>query len=301
VTWILALLLVAAVGCAAPPPAPEPDGINPLAYEIEAPHGARALLFGSVHVARDAAWELPRSIQQELSRAELLVLEIDLSKTTDAEMLQIMLGLGVMPPGKHLRQVVSRETWQLLSQRTAEQGLPLEALDALKPWVVALQFVSLSLVDAGFQAEHGVERGLVSTTQQLPIRGLETPYEQLSIFDNLPYPVQDRMLLEARRPSEDQAPELDALLDAWRRGDARAMEAILFQDRDDPQLARFYEETYDRRNLRMAESLDEILSEGQRAFVVVGAGHQDGRRGLPSVLREAGNRVRQVSGTRASE
>jgi uncharacterized protein YbaP (TraB family) len=34
---------------------------------------------------------------------------------------------------------------------------------------------------------------------------------------------------------------------------------------------------------------------------VVGAGHLVGRRGLPSVLRVAGYRVRQVSGSRASE
>jgi len=296
---MLALLLSAAVGCAsAPPPPPVDDGrINPLAFEIEAPDGARAMLFGSVHVARASDWDLPDPVSRALAGADVLVLEIDLSKTTDAEMLQIMLGLGVMPPGKHLRQVVSKETWSLLEKRAAEVDLPIEVLDALKPWVVALQFVGLSLHRAGFEAEHGVERGLVESTQKLPVRGLETPFEQLSIFDNLPYPVQDRMLNEALHAAEDKTPELDALLDAWRRGDARAMESILFKDRDDPQLARFYEETYDRRNLRMAESIDEILSEGRQAFVVVGAGHLIGRRGLPNVLREAGYRVRQVSGT----
>ena len=297
-SWILALLLVAAVGCAGPPPPPEPTGIDPLAYEIEAPDGTRALLFGSVHVAREADWELPAPVQQGLSRAELLVLEIDLSRTSELEMVEIMLGLGELPPGKRLRQVVSRETWDLLAKRCAELGLPLEALDARKPWVVALQLVSMSLLEAGLLPEHGVERGLVATTRSLPIRGLETPFEQLSIFDNLPYPVQDRMLREALRPSEDQTPELDALLEAWRRGDGEAIEEILFRDRDDPQLARFYEATYDLRNLRMASSIDEILSEGRRAFVVVGAGHLVGRRGLPNVLREAGYRIRQVSGKR---
>ena len=91
------------------------------------------------------------------------------------------------------------------------------------------------------------------------------------------------MLSEALRPPQDQTSELDALIDAWKRGDAAAMEGILFRDRDDPKLARFYEETYDLRNLRMAESIDEILSEGGRAFVVVGAGHLIGRHGLPSL------------------
>lgn len=296
--WIAALLLVAGVGCAGAPPEPVEPAVDPLAFEIEAPDGARAMLFGSIHVARPGDWALPDPVSRALAAADVLVLEIDLSTTSEAEMLEIMLGLGVMPPGKRLRQVVRRETWTLLGQRAHELELPLDTLDKLKPWVVALQFVGLSLRSAGFEAQHGVERGLVESTETLPVRGLETPFEQLSIFDNLPYPVQDRMLFEALQPSEEQGPELDSLLDAWRRGDAEAMEAILFKDRGDPQLARFYEETYDLRNLRMAESIEQILHEERQAFVVVGAGHLIGQRGLPSLLREAGYEVRQVSGTR---
>ena len=294
---ILATLLLAALGCAsAPQPRVDEDRINPLAYEIESPAGARAMLFGSVHIARANAWKLPKPVERALSRADLLVLELDLSATSQVEMVELMLGLGVMPPGQRLRQVVSAETWKLLEERTAGQELTLELLDRLKPWVVALQIIGESLKSAGFDAEHGVERGLVAARKKLPIRGLETPFEQLSIFDNLPYPVQDRMLLDALQPADGN--ELDQLLDAWRRGDARELEAILFKDRGDPQFARFYEETYDLRNLRMAESIEEIMADGQQAFVVVGAGHLIGRRGLPSVLRDAGFRVRQVSGTR---
>lgn len=296
---ILASLLVAAVlGCAGAPPPEDDSAATPLAYQVSAPGGGRALLFGSVHVARANQWVLPEEITRELERAQVLVLEIDLAKTSQEEMLQLMLGLGVMPPGQRLRQVVSDETWSLLEERAPEAGVPIEQLDQLKPWVVALQFIALSLQRAGFDPEHGVEQELVRESPELPVRGLETAYEQLSSFDDLPYPVQDRMLLDALRPTDEQAPELDALMEAWRRGDARQLEAIVFDDRDDPELARFYEETYDRRNMRMAESLEEILAETERAFVVVGAAHLLGDRGIPALLRASGYEVRQVSGTR---
>ena len=187
-------------------------------------------------------------------------------------------------------------TWALLEKRAPETGIPLEQLDRLKPWAVALQFIGQSLQQAGLEIQHGVERGLIEAAPQLPVRGLETPYQQLATFDDLPYPVQDRMLLEALLPSDDRDRKLNGLWEAWRRGDARQLEAIVFKDRDDPLLSRFYEQTYDRRNVRMAEALEEILEDTQRAFVVIGAGHLVGPRSIPMLLRSSGFVVRQVSG-----
>ncbi len=284
------LLIAAALGCAGA--RVDPGAATPLAFEVRAPSGGRALLFGSIHVGRANQWTLPDSLTRELERAELLVLEIDLSATSPEELQQLMLGLGVMPPGQRLRQVVSDETWRLLEQRAPKTGQTIEQFDRLKPWVVALQLMVFSFQAAGFEAERGVEHELLTDSPALPVRGLETPYDQLSTFDGLPYPVQDRMLLEALRPGDD------ALMEAWRSGDAERLEAIVFKDRNDPELAIFYEETYDRRNARMAEVLEEILQETQRAFVVVGAAHLLGARGIPSLLRESGYQVRQVSGKR---
>lgn len=295
---ILAPLLLVAVACAgAQPHPPDPNRIDPLAFEIESPTSGRAMLFGSVHVARPNDWRLPERVSQGLARADLLVLEIDPSKTSQTEMHEIMLGLGALPPGQRLRQVVSPETWALLQERARESDLDLAALEDRKPWVIALLIFGMSLENAGIASEHGVERRLIASDRQIPIRGLETPFEQFSVFDDLPYPVQDRMLLDSLRPAKG-APDHDALLEAWRRGDARELEAILFRNRDDPKLARFYEATFDLRNLRMAEQIEEILVEGQHAFVVVGVGHLVGRRGLPQVLHDAGFRVRQISGMR---
>jgi uncharacterized protein YbaP (TraB family) len=301
---ILARLLVAAalaaLGCAtAAPPAPEPAPVEaPLAFEVESPAGARAVVFGSVHMARPDTWTLPETIRDAFAGARLLVLEVDLSTTTAEEMQALMLALGEMPPGQRLRQVVSDETWELLEDHAAGTGVPLVLLDRLKPWLLALQLGVLSMQQSGFDPQHGVELRVVEQAGDLPVRGLETPYEAFGVLDDLPYPVQDRMLLDALRPSDQQTSELDVLMEAWRRGDAARIEAIVFKDRSDPQLARFYEEFYERRNLRWAEALAEILAQTHPAFVVVGAGHLVGERSLQARLRESGFRIRQISGSR---
>lgn len=297
---MFAAAALAVLGCAAPaPPAPEPAEVaSPLAFEVESPAGARAVLFGSAHLARPDQWSLPETVTRAFENAKVLVLEVDLSATTPEEMQELMLALGVMPPGQRLRQVVSDETWRLLEAHAADTGIELALLDRLKPWVVALQLSVLSMQQAGFDAQHGVELSLLRESNGIPLRGLETPYEQLAVFDGLPYPVQDRMLLEALKPRAEQTSELDELMEAWRRGDAERIEAIVFKDRSDPKLARFYEEIYERRNRRMAEALEEILAETHPAFVVVGAGHLVGDKSVQAWLRESGFRMRQVSGQR---
>lgn len=46
----------------------------------------------------------------------------------------------------------------------------------------------------------------------------------------------------------------------------------------------------------MADGIEEVLAEVDRAFIVVGALHLVGARGIPALLEQAGYRVEQVEG-----
>jgi uncharacterized protein YbaP (TraB family) len=285
--------LLAATGCATPDPgARSAQRITPLAYELVAPNGSRALLLGSIHLARADDWVLPRPILEALERSDALVFEIDLARTSADEMMALMLDVGVLPPDRRLRDQLSEATWHLLEERAPQHGLSLDALDRLEPWVVALQFMGRSLSEAGFETEHGVEQGVWNVAGSKPVRGLETPLEQFRVFDQLEAPLQERMLRDALAPPD--GPTLEALVNAWRRGDVVALEAILFEDRNDPLMAPLHQATYPRRNLRMAASLTNILLEVRHAFVVVGVGHLVGKRSLPAALARSGYRVERL-------
>jgi uncharacterized protein YbaP (TraB family) len=219
---VLAAGAASIVACAAPAPSPPPPAPveAPLAFEVESPAGARAVVFGSVHLGRPDSWSMPDRIRSAFEKSKLLVLEVDLAATSPEEMQALMLALGEMPPGQRLRQVVSDETWELLEAHAAVSGVPVMLFDRFKPWLLALQLGVLSMQQSGFEPQHGVELRVVQESGGLPVRGLETPYEAFGVLDDLPYPVQDRMLLDALRPSGEQTSEFDVLMDAWRRGDA---------------------------------------------------------------------------------
>ena len=268
---------------------------SPLAYRLENPNGASGWLFGSLHHGRDARPLMPPRLQQALDDAELVVLEIDLSRTSEGDLVAAMLELGSLEEGLRLRDVITRDTWAAVVEHAQETGSDLAALDRLEPWVVYLFFSNRSLERAGFDSEHGVERTVMAEKPETkPVRGLETPEEQFSAFDGLPLPLQERLLLDAiAEPGEATGGDIRALAEAWVGGDAQRLEAILIPD-DDPEMAPFYERIYFRRNHHMARGLRAILDEQSNVFAIVGVGHLLGEEGLPRLLEDSGLRVERV-------
>ena len=294
----LTLSLLLALACASPPPlppcAPGTAGV-PLAFELRAPDGREAFLQGSVHFAREAEAGLDPRAKRALAEADVLVGELDMQALSPMETAQLMLELGRLPEGQRLQDVIAPETWALLQERAQESGTPLEPFQALEPWVAALTFLGFSLLQAGFSPEEGVELQVYASERPHETRGLETIGQQLALFDDLPLDAQEHMLLDALRPARESAIELDSMFTAWRCGDAAALEDVLTGMLDsDPKLARFYEATIFERNATMAKGLTEVMAESGRAFIVVGALHLVGARGIPALLEQAGYRVEQL-------
>jgi uncharacterized protein YbaP (TraB family) len=304
----LILATLAVLACATPAPrAPLPACAQgtagvPLAYELRAPDGRSAFLQGSVHFAREAEAELDPRAKQALHDAKILVGELDVADLSPLQMGQMLLAMGRLPKGQRLQDVLSPETWSLLQERAKATGTPLGPFEQLEPWVVALSFLGVSLSEAGYTAEEGVELQVYGGERPHETRGLESLQDQLSLFASLSLPQQEAMLRDALRPSEENALDLEAMFSAWRCGDAAGLEKVLSGMVDaDPELQPFYEATIFRRNRRMADGVEKVLAESDRAFIVVGALHLVGARGIPALLQQAGYQVDQVRAEAPSE
>ena len=66
----------------------------------------------------------------------------------------------------------------------------------------------------------------------------------------------------------------------------------------DPSVAPYFELFYFERNRNMAHGIAELVDEGGRWFVAVGAAHVVGAQGIPTLLAERGYAVRRVPKTR---
>ena len=144
---------------------------------------------------------------------------------------------------------------------------------------------------AGASADYGVEQVIdASAPANIQRAALETPDEQLGIFDRSP---QKAQLASLRRSLVDLEADPNGYRDlvrAWQAGDIKVLSdaAITPLRKASPTLFR---RLVTERNARWTSLLDARLQGHGRSVVVVGAGHLIGENGVPARLRALGYSV----------
>ncbi len=291
-----ALLLLA---CASVPPPVETGQL--LLWEVARSdgRGGRAHLMGSVHLSDDEI-DFDPAVEQALSRAETLVLEVAPDELDPARMLELTTKTGFFEDGRTLESVLAPETWRLLNDRIVQYGLAPEAFRHMEPWFVGVTLQVVSLQLRGFDPERGVDMALARSAETAgkTIVGLETAATQLAALDSLPLATQELLLRSILESGDDEEAGLLLLLDAWRKGDAARIEAEVFAGLEDhPDLAPFFEAIYFERNRRMASEIAGLVDAGGQSFVIVGAAHVVGEKGIPALLATDGYAVHRLPKT----
>jgi len=259
--------------------------------------GGVLYLFGSIHFEIESAPQFAAEIEAAYTRSDELVVEIDVSDAAGSEFATGTDARGLLEPPTKLADVLSPRTLERLEQYLLERGLPFSFVEGMKPWYVTNLLVLMELREGGYEAEHGVDRHFIQRSGGKPIVELETASEQLDVLDRLPPQIQDSMLWDALNRSPDFDRATDQLIAAWRRGDERTLQELVFRPiREDADFELFYDSIFFRRNEAMAWRLAELASDGKMRFAVVGAGHMLGPRGIPSLLCDRRFEVRRVSG-----
>ena len=166
--------------------------------------------------------------------------------------------------------------------------LSMQILDSQSPWVVGIELADLEYLHLGFDPQQGVEEQLVHRAQSddKPTAGLETLSEELGGLEALSRDDQLRLLDQTLSELKDSLSELQAVLSAWRRGDAAALAALLAREyRAFPAL---YRPLVTARNQRWLPQIEQLLHGERNCLVVVGALHLVGDGGLLELLRKDG-------------
>ncbi len=263
--------------------------------------GGSAHLLGSMHVAKDAL-ALDPAIVVARGTASEIVLEVAPEELTPATLIDLIAEFGRPPAGKTFRDFVSAETASAVEEALADRNLPIAAWELWEPWVLTFMLANDQLASEGFSQEAGIEHSLIAdaVSASKPTRGLETAREQIERMDGLPLATQELLLRDAVS-SEQTASSIDALSDAWRRGDLDALARELFASPSGPGAAAFFEAIYFARNRAFADDIAGLVDGGGDWFIAIGAGHMVGDQGIPQLLAARGYRVERIAKTRSEE
>jgi hypothetical protein len=248
----------------------------------------RVYIAGSIHLLKPENSAIPPALDRAYQDAERLVFELDLDDLDEQALAAEMLGRGTRTDGRTLSATLPATLRAKLDASASQLGLPLAALEGMEPWLSALMLTSVDLMRRGFKSEAGIDQQLATRAKQdrKPVTGLETPAEQFAVFDDLSPTLQTRMLEMTLNELDEAEAAVDAIHDAWRRGDLTALERAMNDGFDDfPELETAL---LDARNLKWLPQVRALLQGDDDVLVVVGAAHLVGKRGLIKLLQDSG-------------
>ena len=254
--------------------------------------GRVGYLAGSLHMLTPDAYPLPASMTRAFDSSDTLMEEADLDELTSPAFAATVLSRALYLDGRTLQDEVSPETFRFIRERAGRAGLPLEALQRMKPWMVAVTLQGLELSAGGFDPALGVDRFFFDRAKRtnVTVLPLEAAIDQIAYLERLGPSLQDTLVKEQVENAAAEVTTVKQMAAAWRSGDAVALEALALGDlKDAPAI---YQALIVERNRNWLPKVRSCF-ETRRCFVVVGAAHLLGPDGLLAALRGQGYTVTQ--------
>ena len=242
-------------------------------------------LIGTAHILRpETVWNAPK-ITRAVEESTELWLEIADDGTQAA--LALVPKYGFDANGSLTKRLKPKQKARL-AKLAARYGLPLAAVDKMKPWMAAFALTALPLQNAGYDANAGVEEVLrkQAKAEGDKIAGLETVEEQFQLLDGIPERDQLLLLDETLGDLEEGLGLFEKMTKAWSDGDTEALAKLTI---DDMKKARsVYDRLVVQRNIRWSEKIVEMLKGSGVQTIAVGAGHLVGPDSVQAQLRKRG-------------
>jgi uncharacterized protein YbaP (TraB family) len=282
----------AAPSTATPSTAAAPEWKRPLLYRVgKAPKAW--YVFGTIHVPDGRLDTFPPELEAALRESDRVYTEIPMDDATQAALAPRLM----LPEGQSLSTLVPPKLYERVSGAFAAHGIPMAPFERMKPWAVSVQVAVLDKLFV-LAIKKPLDAVLYQRAQAAgkTVGGLETPEEQLGLFDELT-PKEQVELLEQAVDFRDKvrAEKRDALaelLDAYVAGKEDELLRLVKEDYDpkDPVSVKLMKRVFTDRNRTLAERmLARVAADpGKVQLFAVGSGHLVGDDGIVERLRKQG-------------
>jgi len=252
-------------------------------------------LFGTIHLLKPGTVWMTDDIQSALTGSQKLYLEVSPAEQADAALVQgLVQKYGVLPEGQSLSDHLPAEDAAALKEGLISLGLGEAAVERFKPWFAGTTFSSLKFLQLGYNPASGVEAALGSLAQArgIPVDGLETMEDQLSMFDSMSPSDTKAYVRDLLNEQDKLSNMMTEVTESWAQGDLKALdEEINDVDELSPTLA---EKIIYARNRTWAGKIKDMLAQPGQIFIAVGSGHFVGDRSVIDYLEERGVEAARV-------
>lgn len=302
---LVAAAVLAFCGCTTPrgggePRQPAAGVLRPKAFlwEVTRPEAPDRPLYltGSIHVGRPEQFQFAPAFERAIARARVLVVEVDPRKVEPAEVQRLTLELGLYhPPEGTLSAHLDEKTRALLPPALERVGLTPQAVERLRPWMLATALSVIELQRAGYDSKGGIDSLLLARfSAPKEVVELETAAAQVQMLAGVPDRIQVLMLRDALDSGPLVPVAVAEAAAAWEGGNPDALASAMFSRSKDPDLAPMRQAVIYDRNRAMTDKLAPLAGAPEVHLAVVGAAHLVGEEGILAALARKGLRVRQL-------
>jgi uncharacterized protein YbaP (TraB family) len=252
-------------------------------------------LVGSIHMAKKELYPLPSVMERSFASSKVLVVEARVDEVS--KLLPMVMQQAMYRPPDSLDKHISAKTMAKLKARLKVLGLPAAAMVQLKPWVIAMTLSALEMKKMGFETASGIDMHFLrkAGSRAMTIAELEGAEFQLKLFSGLSDKEQEEFLLYTLSQSKRFRTYIKKIVRFWKRGDgANLYKLISLSSRKSAGVRKIYKKLITDRNVRMADRIVKMLKGDAPHFIVVGAGHVTGPKGLVRLLRAKGYALKQL-------
>lgn len=257
---------------------------EPLVWQAENAN-RQFIILGSIHAGKDNFYPLPAAFTDHWDNADALVVEANILKPSSAQL---------NPAIATTAQMLTDSERQSLAATAKQAGISSSPLLTSPPWLAAISLQMKMAEQAGLSPDRGIDITLLKRAQakQMPILELESIEQQLRLMEQLDDHGKD-LLMTTINEWEEMTKQLSCLVSAWQAGDQQQL-VSLFED------SQYTDQTdaalINDRNHDWATQLtgDPAYQRG-KFLIVVGAMHLLGEEGLPTLLKQQGFSIKQLS------
>ncbi len=243
-------------------------------------------IYGSIHALPQADFIIHDTAYHIFQHSSLAVFEVDLTQPDIGAEVQ----RGMLMTGTSIEQLLSDDDFSTLKSFVEDSiGLSMDAVKNVKPLMFSAFFIPKII---GSQpSSYDFYFSQKAQELSIPVAGLETVSEQFGYFDLVPLKEQAQMLMESVNDFDKEKDIYAKMIELYKKHDIEALYELTVD------LAKNYESfTHNLLHKRNKDWIPKIINtcKEEACFVVVGAGHLGGEKGVINLLRKEGYSVKPV-------
>jgi hypothetical protein len=257
-----------------------------LLWKIEGNGIQPAYLYGTIHLLPQEDFNITEKVNSAFSESELIVMELDMD---DPNMMTEMMQLAPMKNGETLDKYLSQEEFDALKSVLQEKQIPIEAVQGMKPFIVASYFYP-DLIE-GTPASFEGTFTQMAQQQEKEIRGLESVTEQMEVFEKVSYEEQAKDLMTMVNEQEEMKTLFASMVRIYKEEDINELYEITEEWMDTEEELEYM---ILERNRNWIERISSTSKE-HKVFYAVGAAHLGGKGGVINLLKENNFKVTPIT------